>query len=291
MQGEQEEFTMRTRFLTKLTNGEVEDYLDRNDIIFVPVGVTETHGALPLDSETVLAEAIALKMAEATDGLVLHNLPYFFAGATPVGRGTVQMSVKDGMHYLDKIAKSLLKQGFKRQIYITFHGPAYITVSGMVRDFFDETKTPILYMDIIKATESLDDLSFHTMEKFNDMAIGAYDILGRIEDVPLNVPESHSVSYDPDKVMEANRTHPASPLSKFAYQSGAVGYYFDKPSDHMYTPLLKTPEERATYARSGVAVIKEIVDKLDMNRIVTSLREVDDFTRENSLEKYGDWLE
>lgn len=281
---------MRTRFLTKLTNGEVEDYLDSNDIIFVPVGVTETHGALPLDSETVLAEAIALKMAEVTDGLVLHNLPYFFAGATPVGRGTVQMSVKDGMNYLDKIAKSLLKQGFKRQIYITFHGPAYITVSGMVRDFFDETKTPILYMDIIKAIESLNDLSFHSMEKFNDMAIGAYDILGRIEDVPLNVPESTSVSYDPNKVMEANRTHPANPLGKLAYQSGAVGYYFDKPSDHMYTPLLKTPEERATYAKSGIAVIQEIVEKLDMNRIVKSIREVDDFTQKNSLEKYGDWL-
>ena len=99
---------MRTRFLSKLTNGEVEEYLNRNDIIYVPVGVTETHGALPLDSETVLAEAIALKMAEATDGLVLHNLPYFFPGGTIVGRGTIQMSIKDGMAYLDKIAKSLL---------------------------------------------------------------------------------------------------------------------------------------------------------------------------------------
>lgn len=36
---------MRTRFLSKLTNGEVEEYLQRNDLIFVPVGVTETHGA------------------------------------------------------------------------------------------------------------------------------------------------------------------------------------------------------------------------------------------------------
>src|SRR3954453_4025259 len=94
---------MRTRFLSKLTNGEVEDYLQRNDLIFVPVGVTETHGALPLDAETVLAEAIALKMAEASDGIVFHNLPYFFAGGTIIGRGTVQMSVRDGMDYLNKI--------------------------------------------------------------------------------------------------------------------------------------------------------------------------------------------
>lgn len=281
---------MRTRFLTKLTNGEVESYLEKNDLIYVPVGVTETHGALPLDSETVLAEAIAYEMAEETDGLVLHNLPYFFAGATPVGRGTVQMSVKDGMIYLDKIAKSLLKQGFKRQIYVTCHGPAHITMSGMVRDFFDETKVPILYIDMVKAIGSIDDLSFNMMEKFNDIVIGAYDLLGRLDDVPLNIPESNSVSYDPNQMLQAMMDNPAAALEKLAHQSGAIGYYFDQPSDHMYTPLLQTSEERQKYAQSGVKAIHEIVEKLNMTEIVQTLKAVDQFTQSNSLKKYGDWL-
>ena len=281
---------MRTRFLTKLTNGEVESYLEKNDLIYVPVGVTETHGALPLDSETVLAEAIAYEMAGETDGLVLHNLPYFFAGATPVGRGTVQMSVKDGMNYLDKIAKSLLKQGFKRQIYVTCHGPAHITMSGMVRDFFDETKVPILYIDMVKAIGSIDDLSFNMMEKFNDIVIGAYDLLGRLDDVPLNIPESNSVSYDPNQMLQAMMDNPAATLEKLAHQSGAIGYYFDQPSDHMYTPLLQTSEERQKYAQSGVKAIHEIVEKLNMTEIVQTLKAVDQFTQSNSLKKYGDWL-
>lgn len=281
---------MRTRFLTKLTNGEVESYLEKNDLIYVPVGVTETHGALPLDSETVLAEAIAYEMAGETDGLVLHNLPYFFAGATPVGRGTVQMSVKDGMNYLDKIAKSLLKQGFKRQIYVTCHGPAHITMSGMVRDFFDETKVPILYIDMVKAIGSIDDLSFNMMEKFNDIVIGAYDLLGRLDDVPLNIPESNSVSYDPNQMLQAMMDNPAATLEKLAHQSGAIGYYFDQPSDHMYTPLLQTSEERQKYAQSGVKAIHEIVEKLNMTEIVQTLKAVDQFTQLNSLKKYGDWL-
>ena len=281
---------MRTRFLTKLTNGEVESYLEKNDLIYVPVGVTETHGALPLDSETVLAEAIAYEMAGETDGLVLHNLPYFFAGATPVGRGTVQMSVKDGMIYLDKIAKSLLKQGFKRQIYVTCHGPAHITMSGMVRDFFDETKVPILYIDMVKAIGSIDDLSFNMMEKFNDIVIGAYDLLGRLDDVPLNIPESNSVSYDPNQMLQAMMDNPAATLEKLAHQSGAIGYYFDQPSDHMYTPLLQTSEERQKYAQSGVKAIHEIVEKLNMTEIVQTLKAVDQFTQLNSLKKYGDWL-
>lgn len=275
---------MRTRFLSKLTNGEVEQYLERNDIIYVPVGVTETHGALPLDSETVLAEALALKMAEATDGLVLHNLPYFFAGGTNIARGTIQMSVRDGMAYLDKIAKSLLRQGFRRQIYITSHGPAHLTLSGMIRDFFDETKVPILYMDIIKTAEAV---NFDLMEVFHDMSIGAYKVLGKLEDVPLNVPESHSVTYDVEHMLAGMSKNPGNVLGKYAFQSGAVGSYFNEPSDHMATPLLKTVEEREAYADAGVLAINEFIETLDMPAIVEILRQVDIYTRDTILPKYG----
>ena len=280
---------MRTRFLSKLTNGEVEDYLTRNDLIYVPVGVTETHGALPLDTETVVAEALALKMAEETDGLVLHNLPYFFAGGTVVGRGTLQISIKDGMAYLYQIAKSLLKQGFRRQVYVTCHGPAYLTVSGVIRDFFEETKVPILYIDMVKAADRKD-LSFNFMEAFNDISIGAYDILGRLEDVPLNVPESNSVTYDVQSMLSGMGKNPANSISKFALQSGGIGSYFDEPSDHMVTPLLKTEEERKEHANVGVAAINEFVKVLDIPSIVKTLREADEYTQNESLVKYGEWL-
>ncbi|MBQ7859463.1 MAG: creatininase family protein, partial [Faecalibacterium sp.] len=118
---------MRTRILGKLLNSEVQDYLQHNDIIIVPVGTTEMHGGFPLDSETVISEAFCLKMAEACDGLVLTGLPYFYAGATASGRGTVQVTVRQGIDYLGAIARSLLRLGFKRQVYLSFHGPAHMT--------------------------------------------------------------------------------------------------------------------------------------------------------------------
>lgn len=68
---------LRTRILPKMLNSEVEEYLTHNDIIIVPVGTVEMHGGFPLDSETVISEAYALKMAEACDGLVLTGLPLF----------------------------------------------------------------------------------------------------------------------------------------------------------------------------------------------------------------------
>lgn len=280
---------MRSRFLTKLTNGEIEDYLEQNDVIFIPVGVTETHGALPVDAETVLAEAIALKMAEAADGLVLHNLPYFFAGGTPTGRGTLQLSVKSGYEYLMEISKSLLKQGFRRQIYVTSHGPAYLYVSSMIRDFFSETKVPILYMDMITAPSTIEDLSFSFMEKFHEMSIGAYKILNRLEDVPLNVPESNSVTYDVNTMFEGMKENPATELGKYAQQSGAIGYYFDEARTHMTTPLLKSSEEREELADEGIKAICEMVEKLDMPKIVETLRKADKYTQNVSLEKFP-WL-
>lgn len=279
---------IRTRFLPKLTNGEVEEHLETNNIIFVPVGVTETHGALPLDVETVIAEAFALKMAEEVNGLVLPNLPYFFAGATPVGKGTIQMSLKDGTSYLDKIAKSLLNQGFRRQIYLSLHGPAYLTISPMIRDFFDQTKVPILYIDLTTALD--DNIKAKLFKNINEISVGSYLVLDRLEDVPLNIKESNSVNYELDDMSKAMKNHPAGPLKKLAYESGAVGYYFEKPADHMFTPLLKTTKDREELAKKGVEVIEEIVKSLDMTEIIKALKKSDEYTQDVSMKKYGENL-
>ena len=97
---------MRTRILPRMLNDEVETYLTRNDVIIVPVGTVELHGGLPLDSETVISEAFALRMAEAADGLVLTGLPYFYAGATAIGRGTTQVSVRERLREVFSVRAS-----------------------------------------------------------------------------------------------------------------------------------------------------------------------------------------
>ena len=86
---------MRTRLLTGLTNTEIEQYLKRNDVIFVPVGTVEPHGGLPIDCEYVGPLAYAIKTAEATDGLVLPGMAYFFPDAT-IGRGAVHVTPSEG---------------------------------------------------------------------------------------------------------------------------------------------------------------------------------------------------
>ncbi|WP_369691565.1 creatininase family protein [Subdoligranulum variabile] len=262
---------LRTRILPRMLNSEVEEYLAHNDIIIVPVGTVEMHGGLPLDSETVISEAYALKMAEACDGLVLTGLPYFYAGATASGRGTVQVSIRQGIDYLGAIARSLLRQGFKRQVYISFHGPAHMTCSPMVRDFFDETGVPILYMDLtMQMMRNARDL-FKSMDSFHAITVGAYDIMGRLQDVPLTTEYHHT---DPQSCA------PFDDIFGMAYQSAAIGYCFAEHKDHMSTPAIPDEATRSALAAEGRELIEALVARMDMPHVVAQMRSLEAYNTE-----------
>lgn len=262
---------LRTRILPRMLNSEVEKYLSQNDIIIVPVGTVEMHGGLPLDSETVISEAYALKMAEACDGLVLTGLPYFYAGATASGRGTVQVSIRQGIDYLGAIARSLLRQGFKRQIYISFHGPAHMTCSPMVRDFFDETGVPILYMDLtMQMMKNAKDL-FKTMDSFHAITVGAYQVMGRLEDVPFTTEFFHQ---------KAQSCQPFDDLFGLAYQSGAIGYCFAEHEDHMSTPSIPDEKRRKELADEGQALIEALVERMNLPHIVEQMQKLEAYNEE-----------
>ena len=280
---------MRTRILPKMLNSEVQEYLTHNDIINVPVGTVEMHGGLPLDVETNISEAVGLKMAEACDALVLTGLPYFYSGATASGRGTVQVSVRQGIDYLGAIARSLLRLGFKRQIYISLHGPAHMTVSPMVRDFYDETGVPILYMDMtMQLFNNARDL-FQTdkmatdpkafMRLLDSMFVGAYQIMGRIEDVPL------TTEYDVSAVQSCA---PFQDIFNLAYQSGAVGYCFGENNDHAPTTAIPDTETRQRMADEGQVIIEKLVERLNLPHVVAQLRKLEEYGLENE-QKYP-WM-
>jgi creatinine amidohydrolase len=284
---------MRTRILPHLLNSEVEDYLQQNDIIFVPVGTVEMHGGYPLDSEAVIGEAFALEMAEACDGLMLPGLQYFYAGATASGRGTVQVGVRAGIDYLSAVAHSLLRQGFKRQVYLSFHGPAMMTCSPMVRDFFDETGVPILYIDLstqmnramagMLPKNLTSGMTPEVMQKFmrmfHSVTVGAYDKMGRLADVPLVTGYQHS---KPQSCAAFNS------LFGLASQSGSIGYCFAEQTDHMATIDLPDEATRAELAAEGRKVITATVESLDPAKIVQQMRELEAYNQQ--VEATHPWM-
>ena len=265
---------MRTRSLPSLTNTEVETYLGRNDIIFIPVGNVEVHGGLPEDCEYVSPLAFAQKMAEETDGLVFPYLAYFFPGGTVVGKGTVYVTPSEGLAYLKAIAHSLLRQGFRRQIYLTAHGPSPQTLSPLIREFFDETKDPILYIE-------LGGLMNKVKADHNKVFFGAYSVVGRLEDIPLNVTQVM-----PEHPMDPSLTK----LQSLGPGSGAIGAYFGDPGEHGGLAKPITAAERAQWAKEGVAMIEATIKAADIKGIVQAMRDHDKFTQDVILPKYGKTL-
>src|SRR5215471_16602232 len=181
---------LRSRYFTSLTNTEIEEYVRRNDIIVVPVGTAEAFNNMPTDLEYAMAEAYALKIAEQADGLVLPHLLYFYPGVTAAGKGSVYVSEEECLRYLKAVAHSLLRQGFRHQIYTSSHGPSNQYVAALVRDFFEETKDPVVYVETTQLTRMAQQqklLSSDLGNVFQLVGFGAYSILGRLNDIPLNL--------------------------------------------------------------------------------------------------------
>lgn len=138
---------MRTRAINAMTNHEITEYLKRKDVIFIPVGTVETHNPYPVDCEYVMAEAWAKLFAEQFDCVYMPNLMYLCSGGTDSICGTVKMSMIDGMKYMYAISRSLLEQGFKRQVYIPGHGPSTLMMHPVIHQILDDTKVPMLFLE------------------------------------------------------------------------------------------------------------------------------------------------
>lgn len=276
---------MRTRFLNKMTHDEVVEYCKRNDIIYVPFGTVEVHGTFPMDVETVTPEAFAMLMAEKTDGLVLGNLPYFFCGASPISPGTIQMSVMDGLHYLKAIAHSLLNQGFRRQVYLSLHGPAFLTGGTLAVDFFDETKCPIGYVDLCEGIQYAVNKGVK-IPGYDEIFFGAYEILNKKDELVVDpgvmtYPKSSSETYIDETDV----------FRRFAHPSGSVGFYFARPEDHAgMTGASKTVQERDEKCAVGAQVIRDVVDAMDMQEYVDAMRAMDAQHRDVIVPRYKEIL-
>src|SRR6266702_7787679 len=109
---------LHTRDLTRLSQIQVADYLKRSDIIFIPVGAVETNGIMHSDRDYVSPLAYAMTMADELDALYMPGLIWSYPGTTMIAPATVNISPSQGVAFLKPTAQSLIRNGFRRQIYI-----------------------------------------------------------------------------------------------------------------------------------------------------------------------------
>jgi creatinine amidohydrolase len=101
---------------------QLEEYLERDDRIVLPLGSTEQHAYLSLGTDNLLAERLAVDAAEPLGVPVLPALTY---GVTPLFAaypGSPSLRVETYAAVVRELLSSLHAQGFRRALVVNGHG-------------------------------------------------------------------------------------------------------------------------------------------------------------------------
>lgn len=98
------------------------------DVIFIPTSAPENHGPhLPLGTDIYISQKIAEKVADIYAKKYPERKAFVYpaltiGGATIRGRGSVKVKSKDLRQSLKFLGRRLIKQGFRRIVFVSGHG-------------------------------------------------------------------------------------------------------------------------------------------------------------------------
>jgi len=274
---------LHTRDLTRLSQVQVSEQLKKSDVIFVPVGAVETNGIQPSGRDYVAPLAYAMAMAEDTGGLFMPGLAWSFPGTTAVASATINNSPQEGTRFLKNLARSLLRQGFRRQVYLSSsHGPAALTVGTLAREFFEETRVPILYINM---DTYLPRLQLKEAER-SRLLYGAHWMTGRIDDLALKGEYGQAASHAAAPVPENKGL---ATLGRLGFSGSlSLGSWINDAMAHGGSgDLPDTAAEREQWGKEGQRQLEAIVKRMRMNEAMEALREHDRYTQEVIVPRLG----
>jgi creatinine amidohydrolase len=101
---------------------QVAEYLERDDRIVLPLGSTEQHGYLSLETDNILAERVSAEAAEPLGVLVLPAIPYGLTPSFAAFPGSPTLRLETFVALLRDLLDSLYGQGFRRFLLVNGHG-------------------------------------------------------------------------------------------------------------------------------------------------------------------------
>ena len=128
----------KTLSLHDMAYVEVADYLKACDVVMVPMGSLERHGAhIPLGCDTLTTWGVVVRAAEMAKVIYTPIIPY---GYSPhhmhligEGTGTITLSGETYRRVVYDIAKSLIYHGFNKVVFVTHHGSNSKVVDEILR--------------------------------------------------------------------------------------------------------------------------------------------------------------
>jgi creatinine amidohydrolase len=101
---------------------QIEEYLQGDDRIVLPLGSTEQHAYLSLGVDTILSERVAVEAAEPLGVPVLPSLPYGLTPYFAAYPGSPTLSAATYLVVVRELLESLYDQGFRRFLVVNGHG-------------------------------------------------------------------------------------------------------------------------------------------------------------------------
>ena len=101
---------------------QVEEYLQREDRLVIPLGSIEQHGYLSLGVDRILSQRVSEEAAEPLGVLVLPSLPYGLTPYFAAYPGSPTLRVETYGAVLTDLLGSLADQGFRRFLFVNGHG-------------------------------------------------------------------------------------------------------------------------------------------------------------------------
>jgi len=129
-----------TSLMYKLTRPEIEKYLQRCDIVLLPVGATEQHGRhLAIDTDSFISHEVARRVAEKAGVLVAPVVPYGYSRAHMNFKGSITLSLDTLIAVYREVCMSLLHHGFNKIVIINGHGGNIGAINEAIRQVREET--------------------------------------------------------------------------------------------------------------------------------------------------------
>jgi creatinine amidohydrolase len=239
---------------------------------------------MPSDRDYVSPLAYAMTMAEEMDALYMPGLIWSYPGTTMIAPATVNLSPSQGVAFLKPLAQSLIRNGFRRQVYISAgQGPAPLTGGTLAREIFDEERVPILFIDMDTFLPKLK-LPADARSK---ALYGAHYITGRLIDLPLKGEYGEAEMKSSGPVPENTGL---IGLGKLGYSGSlSLGSFVNDVMAHgAGAPVLAaTAAEREAWGKEGQAQIVAIVKQMHLPEAMDDLKKHDEYTNKVLVPKFG----
>src|SRR5262249_58159571 len=113
-------------FMAELRVAQVEEQLERNNMILIPTGSTEQHGPhSPLSTDVIIPTEVCRRVATRLDALVASALNYGISAGHRGFRALAYLTVPAFMSLVEDVTFSLAEAGWRRIVFVHCHYTNY----------------------------------------------------------------------------------------------------------------------------------------------------------------------